>query len=236
MKLTFTRREFKYVLPYYLLSESINYFSAILQPDTYNIDRKPYTVRSMYFDSDNFTFYTDKISGAPFRQKIRLRTYSDPSCKGCVFLEVKNKHFEKMFKERKLFEKIPEKFWETYNFSHLKNGGEDSVVEKCLYYQKVYNVKPVVCVYYQRYSFVDERLNFKVSLDFDLRSTKEINLWAPADIMSPMLRNKFVLELKYDRMIPSVFMDFVSQYGLSREPNSKYCSSVERSYSNIFVR
>ena len=67
MKLKFTRKEYKYRMPNYLLNDAIEFFSRRLTVDPYNKNRQPYIVRSLYFDSVKFKYYFEKVSGEAIR-------------------------------------------------------------------------------------------------------------------------------------------------------------------------
>jgi len=60
-----------------------------------------YTVRSIYFDTPELHFYTEKIEGVPNRKKVRLRGYdTHEQSNGVVFTEIKRKYQIPILKNR----------------------------------------------------------------------------------------------------------------------------------------
>ena len=225
MKLLFTRKEYKYHVPFYLFRHSLEYFNNFLDCDPYNIDCRPYVVRSIYFDTLNYRHYNEKIVGAPYRKKVRVRGYGDKKSK-TVFLEIKNKQIDKIFKERT---PISSSFLFDMNFNNLNSKKDEKIYKECVFDKKTYHLRPSVLVYYKRIAFINEKIGFKVNMDFDIRAQKSTDLWARAKNMNSVLKNKFILEIKYTNYVPNYFLDFVQKHNLQRMPFSKYSVSVENS-------
>ncbi|MBR4329584.1 MAG: VTC domain-containing protein, partial [Candidatus Riflebacteria bacterium] len=76
-------------------------FKNLLVPDE-NGENGHYYVSSIYFDTDNFDFYQDKLEGEFFKLKIRIRRYSQDS-ENWVSpkLELKIKHSDNTIKYSK---------------------------------------------------------------------------------------------------------------------------------------
>jgi len=231
MKLIFTRKEFKYHVPNFLLNDSIKYFSDRLDCDKFIEGNKPYVVRSIYYDSLTFRHYAEKVNGDPYKKKIRVRTYGQPEDNNPTFLEIKNKKLEKIHKERVHIDKKLDSFLETHSFSTLRPLDSD-VVEKCLFDQKKYNVRPKVLVFYRRIAFIDPTINFKVNMDFDIKTYQTRNLLTHEKLLRPVFKDRFILEIKYEDYVPNYYKDYVMRHNLQRMPFSKYSTSVENCYRN----
>ncbi len=227
MKLKFARREYKYYLADFLVSEFLNFFAKRMKLDEHNLGLKPYIVRSLYFDSPDLRFYKEKIRGEPFRKKVRLRTYTDkPQKSELVFLEIKNKFLDKIYKERFPINERQRDFFNDKKFSDLLNY-KNGIVEECFLDQKSYSLSPKVLVYFKRIAFWDNKIGFKVNLDFDLRAVSSENLWEDTQLMISLLKNVNIVELKFDGIIPICFQNFVMEHNLERVPFSKYCTAIE---------
>src|SRR3989344_8614882 len=100
--LHFQRFEFKYLLTK-LQAEDILADCLVnnLQWDPYVRDQehKSYQVNSLYFDSDNYKCYNEKLSGLKSRFKVRIRSYGDIGVE-TGFLEIKKKEDALVMKDR----------------------------------------------------------------------------------------------------------------------------------------
>ena len=230
MELLFIRKEYKYIVPKYLMSEAISYFCSWLDADKHNKDNKPYTVNSLYFDSPDLRFYEEKIIGDANRDKIRLRTYSEQIGEEPLFLEIKNKKFDKIFKDRSKVQ-IDSNFSDVGVFSNIGNFiNEDNKaeMEKAFIYDKIYHLKPIVEVAYKRIAYWASSVDFKVSIDFDIKAAQGQNFWkTDKNGYEKVLSDNFILELKYRDYVHTKFQSFVLEHDLQRVPFSKYTESVD---------
>lgn len=73
------------------LQEDLKYY---VLPDTYNDDTGAYTLSSLYYDTDDYRFYREKIDGLKFRRKLRIRTYEtakELTDESIVYVEIKQR-------------------------------------------------------------------------------------------------------------------------------------------------
>lgn len=222
MKFVFSRKEYKYHVPIYLLEECKQYFGEHMELDEYNLEHSAYEVRSLYYDSLFNTFYHQKISGDSDRKKVRLRTYGDDPSKFPLFLEIKNKQGDKIYKERTLI-----------NGRNLKDSSlpefmpRDDVYEKYFYMKKMFNLRPTVFVSYNRLGYYVHDQGFKITLDYNIRSSKIFDVWQTLKNTKSVNDTIFVLEMKFNKAVPKFFTDFIQKHNLQRRPFSKYTESVD---------
>jgi len=71
-----------------------------------------YTVRSIYFDNRKLDYYYEKIEGLKVRKKLRIRGYNFVEGKNLIFLEIKKKYDNFIYKNRSplLFEDLNQLF------------------------------------------------------------------------------------------------------------------------------
>lgn len=222
MKLVFTRREYKYRVPYHLLDDCINYFSKKMITDDFNKGVEPYIIRSLYYDSPTYMFYTQKVRGNNNRTKIRLRTYGNEKNAAPVFLEFKNKLGEKIFKERAV---IKPKYLEDVYLRNIPI--DDKVFEAYKYNRQLYGIRPAALVVYDRIAFLQDNLNFKVTIDYNIDTINSSDLWFPRSSMHRVNTKVFVLEMKFEKSIPDFFTKYVMAHNLQRKPFSKYTKSID---------
>lgn len=60
--------------------------------DPYNIDRKPYTITNLYYDTPDDYLIRAPLSDPVYKEKLRLRAYGVPEKNSKVFLEIKKKY------------------------------------------------------------------------------------------------------------------------------------------------
>ena len=114
------------------------------------------------------------------------------------------------------------------------NGKTDFLLrEKDLFFKKVwrsfhyYRLSPKITNRYQRHSFVDEFINFKVSFDADFSA---LSLYQKNMLPLNPVRNNVIMEIKFGRYIPDYFSQIIKKYDLERIPSSKYLLSLQNSY------
>ncbi len=91
---SFERYEFKFLLnkkkAEQIESEIKNFM--ILDPNAEKNISKKYFVRSLYFDTPNYTNFYDKVDGIKLRKKFRIRSYNNKRKKSSnIFLEMKGR-------------------------------------------------------------------------------------------------------------------------------------------------
>ena len=217
------RHELKYFInemQYFVLSGVLD---GILQRDPNGDEYNEYHIRSLYFDTVWDTALFDKLNGVQNRDKYRIRIYnfSDQVIK----LECKTK-VGSLISKRSLT--IPKLLCE-----QLMAGdptGLDTTRSGLL--QDVYRemtvnlLHPVVLVDYVREAYLhpaeEVRITFDKQLRTGLRSTDLFNPYVPT--LPPLDNNEIILEVKYNRILPSYIRDILNTYcqGACQSAISKY--------------
>ena len=217
------RHELKYFInemQYFVLSGVLD---GILQRDPNGDEYNEYHIRSLYFDTVWDTALFDKLNGVQNRDKYRIRIYnfSDQVIK----LECKTK-VGSLISKRSLT--IPKLLCE-----QLMAGdptGLDTTRRGLL--QDVYRemtvnlLHPVVLVDYVREAYLhpaeEVRITFDKQLRTGFRSTDLFNPYVPT--LPPLDNNEIILEVKYNRILPSYIRDILNTYcqGACQSAISKY--------------
>ena len=217
------RHELKYFInemQYFVLSGVLD---GILQRDPNGDEYNEYHIRSLYFDTVWDTALFDKLNGVQNRDKYRIRIYnfSDQVIK----LECKTK-VGSLISKRSLT--IPKLLCE-----QLMAGdptGLDTTRSGLL--QDVYRemtvnlLHPVVPVDYVREAYLhpagEVRITFDKQLRTGFRSTDLFNPYVPT--LPPLDNNEIILEVKYNRILPSYIRDILNTYcqGACQSAISKY--------------
>ncbi|MBU0561155.1 MAG: polyphosphate polymerase domain-containing protein [Bacteroidetes bacterium] len=227
------RLEYKYLVPL----SSVNHIRKRLFPYV-DIDEfasecldNTYTVRSIYFDTSQLSFYHEKIDGLQIRKKIRIRGYNDYRENNIVFLEIKRKNDNYINKNRSpiMFHNVSE-FLNTKDFDSfiLTNYGTTaSYSDAEMFIHNIHSsqLKPIILVVYEREAYTfkfDDRL--RITFDKNLRYVllpSIAKLYSDEEMYYP-LQKYFILEIKFSNGFPSWLQRILMDFNLGRMALSKY--------------
>lgn len=197
-----------------------------------------YTVRSIYFDSSEFTFYHEKIDGIKNRKKLRIRSYNELEDNNLVFLEIKNKYENFIGKNR-----APLKYHDLKNILFTKdieaytltsNGYTNSIrdSEKFFHHMLRDKLKPIILIVYEREAYFSKfDKSLRITLDKNLRYFDNpcIHSLYKDDELKLAIPNHFVLEVKFTNGYPRWLRDIVQEFNLTRKSVSKYTICIDAS-------
>lgn len=239
------RYEIKYLIPIDLLPKVRSLMMPYIRLDKFAgpPESPDYTVRSVYYDTNDLKYYREKNDGLKKRIKVRIRGYNQASEDSIVFLELKRKKDNLIYKNRYpcyykyldqiLNQQIPEES------PPLKQ--KDSDREKFLYNLLGKSLKPSILVIYEREAY-HYRFNsdLRITLDKNLRSVKPQNIdnLFTESLAIPTFRNHFVLEVKASTPFPGWILSVVKQLHLQKRSVSKYTLSIDKQieYSKINMK
>ena len=216
------RHELKYYIgysDYLLLSKRLK---SALKQDAHTNEGGFYHIRSLYFDDLNDSAFREKLYGVDIRDKYRVRIYNlSPDV---IKLERKSKVSGYIRKDALSI--TPEEF------SMLSRGDyrflyeTDSSFARGLYVE--FTTRPLlprVIVDYRRepytFPYEDVRITFDAEIRTAFRSTDIFN---PGLITYPALQNReLILEVKFNRALPSYIRMLLQTQSPLRSAISKYC-------------
>lgn len=230
------RQEYKYLVPNYLVDDVRAAITPFVDVDPYAArSGGAYTVRSIYLDSADLTCYWEKEAGIKDRKKLRVRGYNLWEANAQVFLEIKRKTNNLIWKNRALmrFDDLETllEFGDPDDF--VRDSPRDrSDARKFCYHLRRQAMVPIETVIYEREPFVcrfDSSL--RVTLDRNLRSVAFPSLdglFEEEDVQ-PALPDHFILEIKFDadRGFPRWVRPFLARFDLSKQALSKYCICLD---------
>ena len=201
-----------------------NNLSAALYLDS-NIksDDGSYFIRSMYFDDYKDTSYFQVIDGISKREKYRIRYYNyNPDY---ITLEKKSKINNLGKKDKDLLTKeIVMKF---INKEEIET--DKPVINELQDKMKTNFYKPVIIIDYLRRAFTYPINDVRITIDYNISCSYEINKFFEKNINSiPLLdKDTAILEVKYNDFLPDVIKQIINIENLEITSFSKY--SVGRS-------
>lgn len=237
------RYEFKYILSRVEAMQIEDYLDKLgIEKDSNSKDGF-YTVKSIYFDTHLLDDYWNKEAALIKRKKMRARIYKESfdGELGQVWLEIKKKYNMTVHKERV---KLSENEWKDfmsgkliYDFNRGKTlaDKEKSILDEFLYFFVKQNYRPHTIVKYKRKAYID-------TLDSPIRLTldKEIEAGRVEDkgkVMIPVARDKVIMEIKFNKLLPWWFKRMIEQFDLNRMDFSKYNIGVDviRNHYGILI-
>ncbi|MCP4712922.1 MAG: polyphosphate polymerase domain-containing protein [Planctomycetes bacterium] len=224
------RYELKYLLDQETAAQLRLDLTPHMQKDPFCRQSDGYLVNSLYFDSPDFEFFSQKIEGQRYRHKIRLRTYGQSTDK--IYLEMKKKINNCIHKNRAA---APLK-----KFEHLLNSDNfqsesffDNVnvfegIDNILYIARQFQVVPAVGVIYHRRALIGQQ-DPRLRITFDERIAAQdpsagLNLDDDTKlIFEPHL---VVLEVKVNNYLPMWLARIIEKFNLHLRSISKYCHAI----------
>ncbi len=237
------RYERKYLVPNHLLDSLRQRIAPFVEADSNTIltpeGLRQYTVRSIYFDSRNLSFYTEKQEGLLLRRKFRIRGYNDFGVDNQVVFEIKRKIENRIKKHRSnfLYRHVDKVVGLGEVDKHIiqsesrPEGREDA--QRFMYHIKKYNLMPSCLIVYEREAW-HGKLDPGVRITFDknIRSRhsprlEELYQDTNSNYLFP---GHFILEIKYftDQM-PLWARAVVQEYRLRHDALSKYTLGFDAS-------
>lgn len=234
--LHFARFEFKYLLPASkrkAVEDDLLYFLQF-DPFVENLPEHRYPVRSLYFDTPDFSAYHDKEDGLHSRSKFRLRTYTTESDQAApVFLEIKGRHNNLVFKHRTPVSTtdLNKDQLSGYQIAEIiLQHTEPSPIRSQFeydYFRK--RLQPVALIDYKRRPYLSKYdSSFRLTFDEDLKAKKTDSLFpftSNAEARE-ILPGYTVLEVKFRHHLPSWFHRVIQTHELKRISISKICSGM----------
>ena len=204
------RHELKFLLMPWQVDVLRRNLSAVLTLDS-NAKRHggEYHIRSLYFDTVFDTALNEKMSGIYERQKYRMRiyNYSDQE----IFMECKSKYGD-LISKRSV--KIPRDLADQLiagDPSGLENTSS-GLLRDVYKEMRTRLLQPKVIVDYSREAYLHPaetvRITFDKNLHTGLNSIDIFNPYLPT--ISPFDTNYTILEVKYDRVLPSYIADVIA--------------------------
>lgn len=195
---------------------------ALMEYDSYAGENGKYTIHSLYFDDYKDTCARENVAGEGKRFKYRIRYYGDASDK--LWLEKKEKQNSYCYK-RKCAVSVQEyqSIIEGNTLDVFWNTSEQLLREFCVDIV-TRRFMPKVIVNYEREAFVEVISNIRLTLDYNISASDEIQRFLQGDYLKiPVLeKKKHVLEVKFDDVLPSHIKAVLQASILEQQSFSKY--------------
>ena len=229
----FNRFELKYMLT---LEEVENFKKDLLKyviPDEHG-DWWKYTLASLYYDTEDYSSYWEKIEWLKFRKKIRIRRYvtDEPFDENSfVFVEIKQR-IDRVTQKRRVWMSYKEaKALLEDEIMPEKYRSEDlPVLEELLFMVKKDDLMPAVITTYNRQAYfgTENDIWLRITFDTDICYKKQdLNLIEAQDEGHMIPPLYCILEVKADEKVPYWITELAAKHWIRMIRVSKYCQSIE---------
>ena len=186
-----------------------------------------YKITSLYLDSPELAAYWEKLDGEKYRRKVRVRTYGAGAAD--AFIEIKQRLNLGVAKRRT---KLPVAAAESTLRALCTGRHEpgDAVLDEVYVLAKTERLRPTVIVSYNRAAFFDAwRRDLRITFDRNLKyRVHDLSLQGdPTRGRWFLPPDWYVLEVKFDRILPSWLCTALNRHDLKLERISKYCRAIE---------
>lgn len=232
--LTYSRFELKYRIHYMDFLKVRNALKVYMKKDKYTLAAggRGYLVRSLYFDSDDFTSYHEKMNGNGERLKLRIRSYSRDSSMGMpIKAELKIRQGNLVIKKTtSVNESEYREFMET---GHWKNHQDPVLTEfESNFLGKT--LRPKVLIEYLREGY-ESKLgnNLRITFDHKVRSAHADDLFPGHLFFREHNPHEVILEIKFKDEVPIWVKQLVFEHGLKIIANSKFTQGIQAARNEL---
>ena len=220
------RHEFKYTVDAataHLIEERVRRHGMMKDPMT-PTGEDYYYVNSLYFDTEQFDCYYDKMGGLLQRKKVRLRTYTaDFSKAEKYWLEVKHKFDTQTAKNREGLSAEATKRLLAGSTEVIRTL-KDPMIRQSFYEM---HVQPWLLVRYKRRAYTDLFDNVRVTFDYDLGTAEVRGMHHPSSLW-PVNGQQVLIEVKFREACPGWIHELIQMNNLQRMTHSKYTLCADR--------
>ena len=235
------RYEIKYLIAARDVARVRGALAGLLEPDANNGKSGGYINHSIYFDTPNYRYYSEKHEGQLARIKPRLRfyrpAYGAPA--KATFLELKGRYDRIVAKRRTgLGQGMAEALLNGASPGAVFGDSRDAVAREFAYLADRFNLQPAVTVIYHREAFFSSLYkSLRITLDSRLQCSLATRPdTPPSSYIEGLPGGETVLEVKYNDQIPRILLSRFHALGLQQRTFSKYAVSLERCFDQFRSR
>lgn len=219
----FRRYELKYLITLSQKEKILREMAPRMRMDRYGRA----TVRNIYYDTEDYRLIRRSVEKPVFKEKLRVRSYSQVSEGERVFVELKRKYEGVVYKRRLPLCECDAAAW----LSGQRECPENSQIgREIAYFLKLYRpLLPRVFLSYQREAYhSDEGEDFRVTFDTDiLVRQSELSLCAPVGGTPLLPADTVLMELKCGGGMPLWMARLLSRERIFKTSFSKYGTAYQ---------
>ena len=219
------RYEIKYILNSEQTKYLINHLKGHMEVDEYGLT----TIASLYYDTPNYRLIRSSLDKPEFKEKVRLRSYGLNKPGKPVYLELKRKAYEIVYKRR-----VETNVDDVNKFFNDDSNIADGQIAKEITYFRDYYEKliPQFLVIYDRVAYFEPNGDLRLTIDYNPRYRKEnLNLDTSMDGISLLPEGDTILEVKVQQSIPLWLSKILNEGKIYKGSFSKVGEAYKRQIS-----
>lgn len=213
----FRRKEQKYLLTPAQKQAFLALMDCRMLPDKYPSS----AIRNIYYDTPDYRLIRRSLEKPVYKEKLRLRGYSDPRKGGDVFLEMKKKYKGVVYKRRVAMTAEEASAYMADPDARLDAGQIGREID---YFKTFYaSLRPSMYLSYERFSWRDGSGDLRITMDHNIcYRTEDLDLYAPPDGKALLEPGQALLEIKSATAMPLWLVEFLSTQQIRQRSFSKY--------------
>ena len=219
----FKRYELKYMLTLEQKDRILQAMEPHMALDRYGRDE----IRNIYFDTDSYRLIRRSIEKPAYKEKLRIRSYRQASPDSTVFVELKKKYDDVVYKRRIALTEREAAHWLT---TPGVRGPDTQIGREIDYFREFYqSLSPAVFLSYEREAYYDKNGgDFRVTFDENILCRQE-DLSLRSEVWgTPLLEEgKVLMEVKTSGGIPLWMTEVLSREHIYKTSFSKYGTAYQ---------
>lgn len=180
------------------------------------------TIRNIYYDTDSFRLIRDSLDHPVYKEKLRVRSYQRADSGDMVFVEIKKKFEDVVYKRRVA---IPKTAAESWIDQRKEIPFKSQITSEIDYFLGFYEgIEAKAFLSYEREAYSDGKdPEFRLTLDENILARDE-DLDLGSDIWGvPLLpMGMTLMEVKIQGAMPMWMAEFLSENNITKATYSKY--------------
>ncbi|MDD3383795.1 MAG: polyphosphate polymerase domain-containing protein [Bacilli bacterium] len=222
-ELVFKRVEKKYVLNKKQLEKFLLEISSYIKKDNHD----EYTIKNIYYDTDNYQLIRNSIDKPLYKEKLRIRCYDCFNNSENVYVEIKKK-FNKTVIKRRVNLNYQEAI--SYLNKKIKPNNNSQILNEIDYFINFYELKPKIYLAYERIAFCGkDNPSLRITIDKNIRyrlNNYNINYDNDCDFLLDY--NQYLIEIKTCTNFPLWLVKALNENELFPQSFSKYGNSYKQ--------
>ena len=214
----FKRYELKYMLTLEQKEKVLEAIAPYMKLDKYGRT----TIRNLYYDTDTYLLIRRSIEKPKYKEKLRVRSYSQATDDSTVFVELKKKYKHIVYKRRI---SLPYKESLEWLSGNRHTNKHTQISEEIDYFLDYYGtLHPTLFLSYEREAYYsNDGSDFRVTFD-DTILCRQNNLSLKSDVYGTSIleKGRVLMEIKCSGGIPLWMTEVLSREKIYKTSFSKY--------------
>lgn len=213
----FERYEKKYLVPRNVANDLMNLLKHQLMYD----EHPTYSIYNIYYDTPDNQLIRTSLDKPEYKEKLRVRSYSQGNTNPDVFIELKKKFNGTVFKRR--IKCALQEANDVLN-THQKMTSDTQIAHEIDYFREKYDLQPKVYLAYDRiaYQAIDDE-DLRITFDYNIHARgDDLSLNDSPNDVSLLDSDSYLLEIKSTSAYPLWLTNALSQLHIYPTSFSKY--------------